>query len=198
MPFITAGIFAHKILGKRTARNPESFSFKGGMETLIKKLADNPAISFQSNYQVEKIIQHAPYHWEVLAKTPHGERQCSARHVVLSSPAETAAQLLLPLNQALGKALSSIQYAPLSVVHLGYEKSALKHPLDSAGFLVPRQEKMSMAIPGLYTFSLLMILSPDFISILYCPSLGSLVLTSGLSDCQTRFWGLPQFMWSIY
>lgn len=141
---ITAGIFAHKILGKRTARNPESFSFKGGMETLIKKLADNPAISFQSNYQVQEIIQHKPYHWEVQAKTPQGERQCSARHVVLSSPAETAAQLLSPLNQPLAKALSSIQYASLSVVHLGYEKSAVNHILDSAGFLVPRQEKMSI------------------------------------------------------
>jgi len=141
---ITAGIFAHKILRKRTARNPESFSFKGGMETLIKKLRDNPEINFQSNCSVQKIIQHGSCRWEVQAETVNGDVQCKARHVVISSPAETAATLLSPLNNILGEALSNIEYAPLSVIHLGYESSAIDHPLDSAGFLVPRQEKMNI------------------------------------------------------
>ena len=145
---ITAGIIMHKILRKRTARNPESFSFQQGMQTITQQLADDPELGLQANYQVEKIIRHntknGQRHWEVQAQTPYGDIQCKAHHVVIASPAENAAQLIEPLNHQLGDLLSSIEYAPLSVVHLGFEKSAIKHPLNSAGFLVPRQEKMSI------------------------------------------------------
>ncbi|MCU7835889.1 MAG: protoporphyrinogen oxidase [gamma proteobacterium symbiont of Taylorina sp.] len=157
---ITAGIFAHKILGKRTARNPESFSFKDGMETLTKRLAANPVVGFQYNYQVQKIIQHGHYHWEVQASTPEGDIQCKSRHVVITSPAETAARLLSPLSQTLSDTLSSIKYTSLSVVHLGYEQSAVKHSLDSAGFLVPRQEKMNIN-GNLWMSSIFSGLTPD-------------------------------------
>ncbi len=138
---ITAGIFAHKITGKRTARNPESFSFNEGMEALPQQLASDPKLCFRGNIHVNKIIQHGPHHWEVQAAGPEGEIQCKARHVVISSPAAAAAQLLKPVSQSLSELLENIEYAPLSVVHIGLEQSAVSHPLDSAGFLVPRQEK---------------------------------------------------------
>ncbi|MDX2507727.1 MAG: protoporphyrinogen oxidase [Gammaproteobacteria bacterium] len=141
---ITAGIVAHRIMGKRTARNPESFSFNGGMKTLTQQLANDPALGFQANYGVQKIIRHGHYNWEVQAHTPEGDIQRTARHVVLSSPVEAASRLLKPLNYRLSQLLSSIEYVPLSVVHIGLERSAIKHPLDSAGFLVPRQEKMAI------------------------------------------------------
>lgn len=144
---ITAGIVVHKILGKRTARNPESYSFKNGMQTITQQLADNPELGFRANYQVDKIIRHNSNghdHWEVQAQTPQGDIQCKARHIVIASPAENAAQLITPLNKQLGDLLSSIEYAPLSVIHLGFERSAIQHPLNSAGFLVPRQEKISI------------------------------------------------------
>ncbi len=138
---ITAGIFAHKIIGKRTARDPESFSFNGGMETLPQQLASDPKLGFRENIQVKKIIRHGPHHWEVQASGPDGDIYCKARHVVISSPADAAAQLLKPINQTLSELLENIEYTPLSVVHIGLEQSAVKHPLDSAGFLVPRDEK---------------------------------------------------------
>ena len=141
---ITAGIFAHKISGKRTARNPESFSFKGGMGDLTEHLANNPALGFRADYQVQSIIQHGRYNWEVQAHTPQGERHCRARHVVISSPADTASRLLQSANHTISELLASIEYAPLSVVHIGLQRSAVRHPLDSAGFLVPRQEKMAI------------------------------------------------------
>ncbi len=141
---ITAGIFAHKITGKRTARNPQSFSFKAGMETLPQHLAKDPKIGFHGNITVKNLIRHkrdSENYWQILASSPDGDIQCNARHVVLSSPADSAAQLIKPLNQQLSLLLSSIDYASLSVVHIGLERSAIKHPLDSAGFLVPRQEQ---------------------------------------------------------
>jgi len=141
---ITAGIIAHKISGKRTARNPESFSFQGGMSTLTQHLANNPTLGFHANYQVQKIIQHGKNNWEVQADTVNGTIQCRASHVVISSPAKAASRLLQPLNQQISQLLAGIEYAPLSVVHIGLKRSALEHPLNSAGFLVPRQEKMSI------------------------------------------------------
>ncbi len=147
---ITAGIFAHKLMGRRTARNPESFSFKHGMETLPQQLANDPAINFQANINVNKIIHHGAHHWEIQAQGNHGEMQCKARHVIIASPADSAGSLLQSLNPTLGQLLGDIVYAPLSVVHIGLQRSAVQHPLDSAGFLVPRNEMkaQNMAING--------------------------------------------------
>ena len=138
---ISAGIVAHKIIGKRTARNPECFSFDGGMETLPEHLANDPKVGFQANITVKNIIRHGSHNWEVQAQGPNGDIYCKARHVVISSPADVAAQLLQTVSRKLSQILASIEYAPLSVVHIGFDRSAVKHPLDSAGFLVPRQEK---------------------------------------------------------
>ncbi len=142
---ITAGIFAHKLLGKRTARNPEAFSFKGGMQTLVDQLASHPDFDLQTDRRVVKIIQHhakETYPWEIHAQSGRREIQCRAKHIVISSPASAAAQLIKPLNQKLSNLLASIEYASLSVVHIGLQRSAVKHPLDSVGFLVPRLEKI--------------------------------------------------------
>ncbi|MFK5986297.1 MAG: protoporphyrinogen oxidase [Pseudomonadota bacterium] len=141
---ITAGIIAHKILGKRTARNPDAFSFKGGMQTLVSQLASDPMLDLQTNIDVLKIIQHntkKQYPWEVHAQSNQGDIACRAKHVVISTPAQTAARLTQPLNQALSELLASIKYVPLSVVHIGLQRSAIQHPLDSIGFLVSRSEK---------------------------------------------------------
>ncbi len=147
---ITAGIFAHKILARRSARHPEVFSFKGGMQTLVQHLANEPSLGFRENTQVLKLIQHGDHNWEVMAQAATGDVNCKARHVVISSPAETAAQLLKPLNQRLSQLLTTIQYTSLSVVHIGLQRSTLKHSLDSMGFMVPRQEQRqaNIAING--------------------------------------------------
>jgi len=141
---ISAGIIAHKVLQKRTARNPEYFSFSGGMTTLTDHLAREPGIAFQANTKVNQIIQHGPFHWEVQAQSPDGEISRTARHVVISTPANIAAQLTQPLDQHLSQLLNNIKYASLSVVHIGMQRSAVEHPLDSSGFLVPRREKMAI------------------------------------------------------
>jgi protoporphyrinogen/coproporphyrinogen III oxidase len=143
---ITAGIIMHKIMGKRTARNPEAFSFHGGMQTLVQQLANNPSLGFQSNIQVHKIIQHGNHNWEVQAQSEQEDICCKAQHIVISSPADSAAQLLEQLNPQLSKLLTTIKYAPLSVVHIGLQQAAIKHPLDSIGFLVPRQEQQQNKI----------------------------------------------------
>jgi oxygen-dependent protoporphyrinogen oxidase len=138
---ISAGIFMHKIMGKRTARNPEAFSFEGGLQTLTKMIASKPQVGFKGDTHVNNIIRHQDYDWEVEAQNSQGEVSCRARHVVISSPAESASQLIKPIDNTLSELLKSIEYAPLSVVHIGLQRSAITHRLDSVGFLVPRMEK---------------------------------------------------------
>ena len=141
---ISAGIIAHKILGKRTARNPESFSFKKGMASLPERLARLPAVGFRSSHRVKEVLHKSENNWQVTAETPKGEHSLTARHVIISTPSYHAARLLKPLQNELSQLLKGINYVPLSVVHLGFEQTAVSHPLDSSGFLVPRQAGMNI------------------------------------------------------
>lgn len=140
---LTAGMVVHKILGKRTARITENFSFQGGMSTLCEQLAKGiqskqgqDAITTQID--VQRIIPQGKNHWRVEAQTAQGVEVCTCRHLILSTPAHHTAQLSRNTLPQLANALEQIVYAPISVVHLGLATEDIQHPLDSAGFLVPR------------------------------------------------------------
>ncbi len=135
---LTIGMLAHKLLRRRTAIPQEFFSFKGGMSTLVVSLVNNPAIRFRPGHTAVEIAKHGS-DWRVTGSASGTELSVTARHVVLSVPAYAAAQLLNPLDQDLARLLSGIQYTPLAVVHTGFYRHAIKHPLDGTGFLIPRR-----------------------------------------------------------
>jgi oxygen-dependent protoporphyrinogen oxidase len=43
------------------------------------------------------------------------------------------------LDQDLAHLLRAIQYTPVAVVHTGFDRHSIKHPLDGTGFLIPRR-----------------------------------------------------------
>ncbi len=135
---LTLGILIHKFLRRRTATPQEAFSFNGGMSTLVKSLANNPAIRLRLGHRAVGLSKQGSY-WRVTGSASGTEISVTARHVVLSVPANTAAQLLNPLDQDLAQLLSGIQYTPIAVVHIGFNRHAIKHPLDGTGFLIPRR-----------------------------------------------------------
>jgi oxygen-dependent protoporphyrinogen oxidase len=65
---------------------------------------------------------------------------------VLSVPADAAAELLNRLDQDLAKLLRGVQYTPMTVVHTGFDRHAVRHPLDGTGFLIPH--RVSVAATG--------------------------------------------------
>jgi len=67
----------------------------------------------------------------------------TARQVVLGVPAKAAACLLYPLDPDLADLLKGIQYTPVSVVHTGFDRHAIKHSLDGTGFLIPRRASVA-------------------------------------------------------
>jgi oxygen-dependent protoporphyrinogen oxidase len=61
-----------------------------------------------------------------------------AAGVVVATRAPLAAALVADVDPALAAALGAIEYAGSAVVSLGYERSAIAHPLDAAGVVIPR------------------------------------------------------------
>lgn len=137
---ITAGILMHRLLRKRTACITESFSFQGGMSTLIERLSQTPGVTIKKSHHVKELIKKKNS-WHISADTPTGSVTRIVPQVVLATPATAAAQLVAPLDPTLQSLLETISYAPLSVVHLGFDRTAVGHPLDGTGFLSPRGEK---------------------------------------------------------
>ncbi len=138
---ITAGVLTHKLLRRRTACSTDTFSFRGGMNTLVKTLARTPGIQILSNRRVEEIIPSKDG-WSVSASTPGGERSLNAKHVVVATQAPVAANLVSEMDNELASMLNDIQYAPLAVLHMGLNRDDVGHALDGTGFLAPRREQL--------------------------------------------------------
>ncbi len=140
---IALGVIAKKLLRRRSAMPNEAFSFAGGMGTLVESLAAIPGVGFRPGRTVTKLIREQNG-WRVEASSSDGDIAFSARTVVLCTPAKVAARLVGSVDADLQGMLAGIDYAPLSVVHLGFSKSDIRHPLDGAGFLAPRREGLAI------------------------------------------------------
>lgn len=112
-------------------------SFRHGLGQVVNALADRlgPALHLRS--PVTSLTGPQPGQW--LVGTAQG--QYSTSHLVLAVPAWALASLPLPpaLRTALAP-LGGIVHPPVSVVALGYPRSAVAHPLDGFGCLLPAVE----------------------------------------------------------
>ncbi|MEE8320657.1 MAG: protoporphyrinogen oxidase [Gammaproteobacteria bacterium] len=139
---LTLGILAHKLLGRRTALPAESFSFKNGMSTLTDTLAGCADFKFRSGCSAIELIRYRDG-WRIHGRTNGTEYLLQARQIVLSIPADAAASLIRLLDPELGELLHGIEYAPLAVVHTGFDCNSITHPLDGNGFLTPRNSGLA-------------------------------------------------------
>ncbi len=64
--------------------------------------------------------------------------------IVLTTPAFTAADLLMSLSQEAANLLGSIPYASTAVVTLAYRRETIQDPLEGTGFLVPRDQPLAI------------------------------------------------------
>ncbi len=140
---LTMGIFMHRLLQRRTASKTEAFSFKGGMSTLIDFLVTMPGVFFRPKYRVTG-LEKDKLGWRVTRKSLLGEHTVWARQVILTTPADVTASLVTSLDSQLANTLRHIEMAPLSVVHLGFPRSAIPHSLDGTGFLTPHNEAFAV------------------------------------------------------
>lgn len=137
---ITAGMLINRIIKRRRINTSDAFSFNQGMSELIHALSNHPLITLKTNCTVDELhCQNG--RWQIQAN--NGTQQRQVRHLVVSTPARHAADLLFPIDSALSSLVGEIQYAPLSVVHLGFDRDQIQHSLNGSGFLTARQDKLS-------------------------------------------------------
>jgi oxygen-dependent protoporphyrinogen oxidase len=73
-----------------------------------------------------------------------GGQWIAAHHVVLACPAYEAAKQLAPVAPDLAALLEGVEYTSSLTMAFGFLRSALGHPQNGFGFLVPRKERRAL------------------------------------------------------
>lgn len=129
---LIAGTFLRKT-EKPDPNFPKTFSFKGGLKTLIDALANELGDSVKLSTGVEKI-----------ENLPNGKFSVNGEEfdaVVISTPSYIAGELIKDRDENLAKTLSEVNYPQVAVVVFGVKSEKIKKTLDGFGFLIPSKEK---------------------------------------------------------
>jgi oxygen-dependent protoporphyrinogen oxidase len=123
---------------KGPRERPTLQSFREGNETLIRSLASKLGTAMLTETSVAKISRQNDGSFDVQLESKHGGESVSTRSLILATPTDVTGRLLAGLDSSFEAQLSSIEYAAVAVVSLGYRKKDVGHSLNGFGFLVPR------------------------------------------------------------
>lgn len=134
---LALGALCARLAGRGGAALPEVFSFAGGMATLVEHLARDGGFGVRRGVPVREAW---PVHggWRVRGGHAGAPQDAICRHLVISAPPQAAAEILRGVDADLARLLASVRFAPIRVVHTGFERSRIGHGLNGSGFLVPR------------------------------------------------------------
>jgi protoporphyrinogen/coproporphyrinogen III oxidase len=116
---------------------PRTFSFVKGVQALTDKLGEVLGASVRTKTKVKLIEKTAD--GKFVVETTVGTSVFDA--VIVSTPAEFAANLLENLDADLSRKLREIYYPPVVMVFFGVKKESLEKDLDGFGFLIPSSER---------------------------------------------------------
>jgi protoporphyrinogen/coproporphyrinogen III oxidase len=114
------------------------FSFIDGMHIFPNTLAEKLAGKIELNAHVVNVEHGDSY--VIHIKNGDEIKQEKFDKIVLSIPAEGLAKTLKSLATPETAAYEKIEYPPVSVVFMGFQKKAIQRQLDGFGFLVPKVE----------------------------------------------------------
>jgi oxygen-dependent protoporphyrinogen oxidase len=126
---------------KGPRERPTLQSFREGSETLVRALANKLGTALLTRTSVTGISCQRDGLFDVRLES-HGGESVSTRSLILATPTDVTGRLLSRLDSSFETLLSSIDYAPVAVVSLGYRKKDVGHSLDGFGFLVPRSARL--------------------------------------------------------
>jgi oxygen-dependent protoporphyrinogen oxidase len=113
-------------------------SLPGGLSELVDALAVRlPPRSVRLDMSVATLAVRAP--GEFVVSTSSGE-VLNARSVVLATPAFVTAELVRGIDPELAALCAAIPYASTATISLAFPRSAVSHPLNGSGFVVPKVE----------------------------------------------------------
>jgi protoporphyrinogen/coproporphyrinogen III oxidase len=113
---------------------PRTFSFRGGLKTLIDALA---AEIGEERLRYGQVV-------ETIERLPTGRFRVNGEDfgaAVISTPAWAAADLVRGTDERLADTLMSVRYPSVAVAVTGYRSEKIGKPLDGFGFLIPSKEK---------------------------------------------------------
>jgi oxygen-dependent protoporphyrinogen oxidase len=138
--FIARGRARRKEMGKGEKRpRPAMISFREGMEMLPRAVAERWGDRLLLGTEVRS-IDRARGLWQVET----GEETIEARNVIIATDALAAAALVEPLDAEAASALAGIEYVPVAVAASVYDRTAVAHPLDGFGMLLPEVERRAV------------------------------------------------------
>lgn len=108
-------------------------SFRGGLSTLMRAMADALGDRLRLSWPVEEVRRAEP---GFAIAGPAGSVR--ARVLVMAAPARVASRLLVPLDDRISGLLGEIPYVGVSVVHTAYRRQDDARLPRGFGFLVPR------------------------------------------------------------
>lgn len=112
---------------------PKTFSFKGGLKTLIEAMANELGEAVKRGVSVEKIEQTNDGKYLVNGETFDA--------VVISTPSYIAADLIKSRDAQLAETLAEVNYPQVAVVVFGVKTENIEKTLDGFGFLIPSKER---------------------------------------------------------
>jgi oxygen-dependent protoporphyrinogen oxidase len=114
-------------------------SFQDGIETLALGLSQRLKTNLLTNTTAVDLQRTSTNTWQI---TTNNRETLSAKNIVFTSYTYESADLLKPLFPAVANALKNIPYAPIKVLHLGFKRENIEHPLDGFGYLTcPSESK---------------------------------------------------------
>ncbi|NNE09120.1 MAG: protoporphyrinogen oxidase, partial [Gemmatimonadetes bacterium] len=137
------------IKGMKSGGKPgKLISFRGGMQTLVDRMAGDLGSSIRFNSEVTAIEPHE----NGVTVRVNGE-SIEASDVLLATPPGKTAALIAPIDQESARDLRTIRSARVAVIVTGFREEQVRTPVDGFGFLVPRREKMRI-LGSLWTSSI--------------------------------------------
>jgi protoporphyrinogen/coproporphyrinogen III oxidase len=112
-------------------------TLQGGLQRLSDTLlAQLPADAIRSGCSVLNV---SPSEGRYKLTLSNGS-SILAENVVFATPAYVTADLIQQIDPAIASRLRGIRYVSTATVSLGFKRSDIAHPMQGAGFIVPRSE----------------------------------------------------------
>lgn len=127
-------------IGTSGARYSLFLSFDRGMQVLVDALAQQLKADVRLNTRAIGLKRDGSG-WTI---TTQDGAELQADAICIALPAYIAASLLHNTHERLAEKLKQIRYASTATINFAYRRSAIAHPLNGFGFVVPFVEKRSL------------------------------------------------------
>jgi oxygen-dependent protoporphyrinogen oxidase len=132
-----------KGLIKHSSGRKKTLNFIYGMQSLSYKLASHLK---NISYNAKVVdIKKVGYEYDVIVSALGNEIKIPASKIIITTPSFASANILKNIYPEYSRAFSKIRYVPMVLVHTGYEKRYVEHPLDGFGGLNPKAENQFTA-----------------------------------------------------